>query len=277
MRTHKIKNRRKKKALDASQQGNLILAAQEIGVILNQVRSGAAEILAAPAAIQIERAQRPPAGRLRALLARVLEPFTGTAQTPELPPAWLYALMSQSFALSDGIVERMGTDVLACKKGCSWCCSLEVRVSAPEVFAIADYLRHTLPAEELQGLRARLADLAPRARQASSAARQRLRIRCPLLVDNRCSVYPVRPIACRGWNSTDARACEISYDSLYVKGVPFSVTMRDLIVAIREGLSLGAKDAGLQGDKLELISALHVALETPEIETRWLAGERVFG
>lgn len=120
-------------------------------------------------------------------------------------------------------------------------------------------------------------DLAPRAREASPAARQRLRIPCPLLVDNRCSVYPVRPIACRGWNSTDARACEISYDSFYVKGVPFSVTMRDLIVAIREGLSQGAKDAGLQGDKLELISALHVALETPDVEARWVAGERVFG
>ena len=53
--------------------------------------------------------------------------------------------------------------------------------------------------------------------------------------------------------------------------------MRDLIVAIREGLSQGAKDAGLQGSKLELISALHVALKTPDVEARWLAGERVFG
>lgn len=34
--------------------------------------------------------------------------------------------------------------------------------------------------------------------------------------------------------------------------------------------------AGLQGGTLELITALHTALETPDIAERWLAGERVF-
>ena len=276
MGTYKIKNRRKKRAADASQQSNLMMAAEEIGVIVNRVRSGAADILADPGSLQTQPAPGPPAGKLRALLARVVKPSARPARVSDSPRAWLYALMSRCFALSDDITERMGTEVLACNKGCSWCCSLEVRVTATEVFAITDYLRDTLSPEELQGLRARLAELAPRAREASPTARQRLRIRCPLLVDNRCSVYRVRPMACRGWNSTDARACEISYDSFYLKNVPFSVTMRDQIVAIREGLSLGAEDAGLQGDKLELISALHVALETHDVEARWLAGERVF-
>jgi Fe-S-cluster containining protein len=254
-----------------------MLAAEEIGVIVKQVRSGAAKILADPGSLQTQPALGPPIGKLRALLARVVKPSARPARVSDSPQAWLYALMSRCFALSDDITVRMGTEVLACNKGCSWCCSLEVGVTAPEVFAITDYLRDTLSPEELQGLRARLTELSPRAREASPTARHRLRIRCPLLVDNRCSVYPVRPVACRGWNSTDARACEISYGSFYQKDVPFSVTMRDQIIAIREGLSLGAKDAGLQGDNLELISALHVALETHDVEARWLAGERVFG
>jgi Fe-S-cluster containining protein len=185
--------------------------------------------------------------------------------------------MVPSFGLSNSIAEQMGTEVLACNKGCSWCCSLEVKLSAPEVLAIADYLRDSLPNEKLQDLRTRLAELAPKVRQASPAARQRLRIPCPLLVNSQCSVYLVRPLSCRGWNSFDARACESSYNNFHRGNVPFSVTMRDLNVAITEGLSQGAKEAGLQGDKLELISALHVALETPDIEAKWLAGEYVFG
>lgn len=277
MGTYKIKKREKKKAISASQHSNLISAAQGIDAIAKQVRSFAADILAEPSALQIDAALKRPTGKVMTLLGKVIELFTGATQTPDLPPAWLYALMSQSFAVSNDIAEGMGTEVLACKKGCSWCCSLEVRLSAPEVLAITDYLRHSLPAEDLHGLRARLAELAPRVRQASSATRQRLRITCPLLVDKQCSVYLVRPLACRGWNSFDATACEISYNRFHQGDVPFSVTLRDFIIAIREGLCQGAQDAGLQGDKLELISALHVALETPDIEEKWLTGERVFG
>jgi len=36
------------------------------------------------------------------------------------------------------------------------------------------------------------------------------------------------------------------------------------------------ESAGLQGELLELVSALRTALDTPDAAERWLNGERVF-
>lgn len=39
-------------------------------------------------------------------------------------------------------------------------------------------------------------------------------IKCPMLQDNQCSIYPVRPFRCRNFHSTDANACEQSHSDL---------------------------------------------------------------
>jgi hypothetical protein len=117
MGTYKIKNRQKKKSLKASEQSDLTQAMQGVSMIVNQVRSVAANILADPDALQTDPAPKPPTGRLRALLVKVVERFTGAAQTPDRPPAWLYGLMSQSFAFSNDIAEQMGLKFWPAKRG----------------------------------------------------------------------------------------------------------------------------------------------------------------
>src|SRR5262249_40913431 len=42
---------------------------------------------------------------------------------------------------------------VACMEGCHWCCYLTVQVSAPELFFIAEWVRQTHSAEQLQQLR----------------------------------------------------------------------------------------------------------------------------
>lgn len=109
--------------------------------------------------------------------------------------------------------------VVSCRKGCAACCSMLVPLSAPEAFAIMDYV-HSSPAERQQWLSARFDearilleskglwdqlvelgktdhtigddDLASLNQQYYA-----LRVPCPFLQDDLCSIYDVRPAACR--------------------------------------------------------------------------------
>lgn len=164
---------------------------------------------------------------------------------------------------------------LACKKGCSWCCSLEVKVSPPELFWIADYLRTSMTTDAMVALRQRIAEIVGPVAKLSSYDRSVSGIPCPLLVDNACSVYEARPLACRGWNSTNESVCE---EATKRRGVMVQADMTQRMVAYgtAAGMEEAAREAGLKSRKYELVAALHIVLEDPSAEERWLSGEDVF-
>jgi len=101
-----------------------------------------------------------------------------------------------------------GPPELACRKGCSFCCHLDVHLTQPEALLLKDHLRRTLTPEQLEELK----QAAVRHREARSKMQPGTapvdRPSCPLLVDGACSAYEVRPLHCRGANSKDARQCE---------------------------------------------------------------------
>ena len=93
---------------------------------------------------------------------------------------------------------------------CSFCCYQFVRVLAHEVFAIADYIQTTMTpelrakvVERLRSYYAETSHLTEEEKDRSETPRA-----CPLLVDGRCSVYPVRPSNCRHFHSLDSSFCE---------------------------------------------------------------------
>ena len=105
-----------------------------------------------------------------------------------------------------GELARAGL-VIPCEKGCSWCCRLPVRATAPEAALVAAYLIENLPKSELIALKARMEcwlDLARRDEEARDAWGFRKvgppaeeLPQCPLLSSDLCIVYPVRPMGCR--------------------------------------------------------------------------------
>src|SRR5262249_34824988 len=105
---------------------------------------------------------------------------------------------------------------------------------------------------------------------------------CPFLEGDRagswgrCSVYEVRPLACRGYHSLDLRQCQRLFDhpedhSVQVDawGAPITV---DVMTAMGSGLMLN----GLDGRPVKLAHAILIALGTPDAAERYLAGEGVF-
>jgi uncharacterized protein len=164
----------------------------------------------------------------------------------------------------------------ACREGCAWCCYQVVGTAAPEVFRILSHLRATLSPEDLQSLRERVTRLAGQRRALAPSARERAVLPCALLVADRCSAYPVRPLTCRGYNSSDASACERALRPGGRTAVPVYLPQQRLTTFVLDGLRAGLQEARLDGELLELTAALHVALEVPDAEARWLAGEAVF-
>ncbi len=92
----------------------------------------------------------------------------------------------------------------ACAAGCAHCCHVPVGVAPSEVERLGQALGdRATPAWRAQ-LRRRGAEAERDGWRRLAAARQR----CVLLdAADRCSVYEARPIACRGWHTSDRAAC----------------------------------------------------------------------
>lgn len=210
---------------------------------------------------------------------------TGRLQTATLlrdarTPLTVIAVADNAAALAEqtlaDVRETFRPPTLACQEGCDWCCHLTVGTSVPEVARIIAYLRRTLSPEQFEALRERVIVQDNARREAKAARRNSLRQPCPLLVEHRCVAYPVRPLTCRGCNSTSAHQCELFLDPRNKAVVPMYVPQHRLTTFVLDGMRAGLTEAGLKGDLLELAAALRIALETPDALERWLTGAAMF-
>lgn len=159
-----------------------------------------------------------------------------------------------------------------CAKGCSFCCHTAVSVSAPEVFRIVRLIEANDAGSPL-GREAVVQRAKARAASTIDAVMM-LRDACPLLVEGNCGVYENRPMGCRQFVSTSMEGCRSAAKSGN-GNLPFVPAAANAGVIVRSLLLGAAASLGLPVDTYELSSALVVALETPDAEARWLAGEDV--
>jgi len=164
----------------------------------------------------------------------------------------------------------------ACREGCDWCCHLTVGTSVPEVVRVLEYLRRTLPPDEFRALRERVVRRDEQRRGLTGADRARARLPCSLLVNRRCAAYPVRPLMCRGFNSSDASLCERFVNGTGKTPLPLYAPQVRLTALVLDGMNAGLAESGLRGERLELTAALRIALDVPGAVERFLAGEPAF-
>jgi Fe-S-cluster containining protein len=187
------------------------------------------------------------------------------------------SLVKELYKVYDEVIAgclRNGTK-LPCKKGCSWCCFLRVKVTPLEVLCIADYLKASLKPGGLSALQQRLVGTDEITRGMDGNRRISVKKVCPLIVGNKCLVYPVRPITCRIYHSLDASDCESSLDngkrSLRIR-LDISIVGMGILAGMMEGL----RQVGLHPRLLELIAGLRIAMDEPESMRNWLAGAPAF-
>ena len=191
--------------------------------------------------------------------------------------AILMAVKLLAFGRSDQNLALLKRDNarIACGAGCAACCHQDVEATIPEAILVAAQIggeadpRHD-------------AILAEAEASLNDAPGQRLPRPCPLLRENRCSVYEVRPLACRAVFSPDATRCHDALASLQ-RGETSSDNNADIYTApllLSRGDQAGVlgicKDLGLQYDMVHLARTVATILRDPTTVDRWLAGKKVF-
>jgi hypothetical protein len=162
-----------------------------------------------------------------------------------------------------------------CRSGCTFCCHQNVDVTIPEAIMVALRL-----GDEADPRRAATLAAADEFKDLDDEARIATGRPCPMLVDNRCSVYEIRPFACRSFTSPDAASCHGALDKLKSgRGVvPVEVyVVLQFLCNSEQAATLGiCRDLGLQDDLVELTQTVAAILRDPNLIERWAAGERVF-
>ena len=219
---------------------------------------------------RLEVSIKTPAG----LLTTPVEVPTGFVPVSEIGPI-MRRLGEQAQALEERKAIAAG-ETISCKKGCAACCRMLVPVSAPEAFAVRDMIGR-MPAGRRQatvtkvaaararleraGLLARLTEIAETGRQLTDEEMEpinrdyyALRMPCPFLENEACSIYEDRPAACRELLVTSP--AELCQDM--VKN-----PVRPLPVHVRMSTVLGLLWSDLSGGPARLIP-LPIALDWAE-------------
>ena len=135
---------------------------------------------------------------------------------------------------------------ISCQMGCAACCRMLVPLSVPEAFALREYVEQ-LPTDRRTQLRQRISTTKDRLKREAvwdrlndvaeasrpmpdeeldpiNRAYYALRIPCPYLEDEMCSIYEARPAACRELLVTSP--AELCQDLVQNPVTPLPVSMR---------------------------------------------------
>jgi hypothetical protein len=222
------------------------------------------------------------AEEVRVLVRERLQRATARADLPAFLSALKIINKRVTAAYEDQLARQRRADLqfgrqmaeVECRKGCAFCCHLNVTATALEAMHIAATLRmggRTDLERSVSAASEVLSGLDPGSRLARKSP-------CPLLVQGACSIYQARPIACRTLLSLSARACDRHFnaDNKTAEPTPSLVTPRVIGSAFLTGEIAALQDLGLAGHLVELTAAVALLLRDPTALARWLGGENVF-
>ena len=163
---------------------------------------------------------------------------------------------------------------IACKAGCNFCCHLRVMIRPHEAIALFRYLRSQVPDEKARAIVAKLLANADRIGSMTETEHMSARIPCAFLVDGCCSAYSTRPGICAAHHSLDRKGCEDSYNDPtdLSDRIPMLGRVRHIHGAMEAGISRALKGLNLEGESVELHTAVAALLRDPSLIARWRKG-----
>lgn len=189
--------------------------------------------------------------------------------------------LSKSYERYDNLIARAINDSStkpACKAGCAFCCHYKVEVRAHEMLLIRDYMDKTFTAEKIQTVLAEAAANAAIIRNITPEQHLTTNLKCALLQDNQCSIYPVRPFRCRNFHSTDANACEQSHNDPHNMEIATGM-IEDVAMyadAHTQGFEAAAEQTGRDARIYDFNTALIEVFTEANALKRYKTGKKTF-
>jgi len=163
-----------------------------------------------------------------------------------------------------------GQPELACHKGCATCCTLRVLATAPEIFLIAETIK--ADPELSQILPPRIAQADQETRGLDEPGRVALRRQCPFILSaGACSIYAVRPLACRGHASFSIQDCADAASGRAGE-ISFSQPHQLVRSLVQNALQSSLREQNYAWAIYELNHGLHIALTDDSAFADWLNG-----
>jgi Fe-S-cluster containining protein len=167
---------------------------------------------------------------------------------------------------------------IACCAGCSYCCYLKVDARPAEVFAIVQHIRKHFSEAEKTEVLAAAGENRKKIGPMTASQHMGANLRCALLRDGRCSVYPVRPGLCRAFHAQRVQTCKDSFEQPERMDLPHSQVpqIQRALTMAHQGIEKAFADSGYDSRPYELNSALYEALTSEKCEKRWTDKKAAF-
>lgn len=174
----------------------------------------------------------------------------------------LYAAID---GLNDSIValaERQNMKV-ACHKGCHWCCHQAVYANSYELHYLSERIKAVIPRERIARWAEAAEAKAARTSQMSEAEIANYKHPCAFLENGACSIYAVRPMACRIYLSTSLPSCLEFYKNPenkdnYPALIEFPLRAGRML---NEGFMAALKENGIDTAEFRLEEGLRIVLK----------------
>lgn len=191
------------------------------------------------------------------------------------------AALTKSYERYDNLIAKaidQSPTKPACKAGCAFCCHYKVEVRAHEMLLIKDYISKTFNTEKTQTVLAEAEANAEIIRALTPEQHLTTNIKCPMLQENQCSIYPARPFRCRNFHSTDANACEQSHGDPSNMEIATGM-IEDIAMfadAHTQGFESAAEQTGRDARVYDFTTALLEVFSDANTLKRYQRGKKVF-
>jgi Fe-S-cluster containining protein len=165
---------------------------------------------------------------------------------------------------------------VACSSGCDFCCNYHIDVTPIEVFGITEEVQSWTFARQ-EALLSRLKSYVINVRDLGAEVHRTTNMPCSFLHGGKCSIYPMRPLACRRHHSLDRSICERADKDPHTKEPSKVDAYRVAVSQAMEHLHLDYhRFCGRDRDAYAFHAALYESLGDRHCRERWNRGQPAF-
>jgi Fe-S-cluster containining protein len=176
--------------------------------------------------------------------------------------------LTQSFAMRT----HQQNKPIACEKGCQWCCFQPVYMTTQEAILIHEFIKQSFNTSQINHIISNARSKFKKTKGLKEEQKQMVKHACPFLHEGSCSIYPVRPMACRIYLSSDKESCKRKYDNPGDKSI--IPALFDFILKagryMNEGFVGYLKGKGRKMEEFTIEEFMIKLFDDPNFTQKWL-------